>query len=863
MESRSSQIVSPRTARRALYGMAAGVGLCVALIQVSLFDTSDFAHIPWTKVAIVALMIGVAEHVVIRLAVRRQVLAFNIMEIPILFAMFWLPPLVMLALRIPFSIYVRTIRRPMALPRALYNTSVNYLEMSLAMLIFAHIGHTDPGDPRTWVAVYVAFAPANLFGSLAVMAGMVLMWGAMDRTDVVNAFVASIVPLVVNPTLGLVALIALDVNPWSVIPLMVLGAVMIAGYRLYTRSRRHFHIVEGLYEFTSTIDTARLHGGFADVILNRARQLIGAEQAALWVPAQGRHAEVSLVAKAGEHGLIDDARQKDAIRQRVIETGRSVAASLVNSPLPMADPELAAELRNLKFEEVIAVPLRSGSSVIGCLEFTNRIGEFQTFNTDELRLAEMIAAHAAVAMENARLLDRLRFDGYHDSLTGLANRRQLQQALSTAIQDAPSPGEVVAIMQFDIDSLRDVNETLGHEAGNRLLIEIGRRLRDKAPSGALVARLDGDEFALVMRVQGADAATAAALDLRLALAEPVTIDKLSLDVSTAVGIALFPDHGTDAETLLQRADVANQVAKNNPRAIQLYQPTMEQRSLHRLSLVSELRHAIDDDALTVYYQPKVKLASKELVGMECLVRWEHPDHGVVSPEDFAPIAEHAGLAGLMARHVLKTSLAQCRRWREQGNMLGVSVNLSPRNLLDPHLPNQIRAMLAEAGVPADQLTLEFAESAFAAEIDTRSERPLRALRELHDIGVRIAIDDFGAGHSTLSYLQKLPVHEVKIDRSLIAEMTSDPGDLGVVRTVTDLGHRFGLVVVAEGVENELTLTMLEQTGCDIVQGFLFSRPLPADRIDEWMALQTRHVANTGPDETPTHGNYQRIRVLSG
>jgi len=280
---------------------------------------------------------------------------------------------------------------------------------------------------------------------------------------------------------------------------------------------------------------------------------------------------------------------------------------------------------------------------------------------------------------------------------------------------------------------------------------------------------------------------------------------------------------------------------------------MESHSVHRLGLVPELRRAIDQGELTVHYQPKVALATRELIGVECLVRWDHPDQGLLMPGDFVPVAEHTGLIGPLTHWVIREALAECRRWSERGRPLGVSVNLSARTLQDPEFPEELDELLAEAGVPAELLTLEIIEGGAL----TDAERPLAILHRLAERGVRLSLDDFGVGTSAFSYLRTIPVHEIKIDRSFVLGMNTDPADLGIVRSIVGLGQHLGLSVVAEGVESERSLAHLEEMGCDIAQGFLFARPLPPDRLEAWVAARTE----SSGDETPADEATRRLRVV--
>lgn len=838
------RLVSMATAQRLIYGIGALLMVAVVAMQVAMFDPDDYTDISWPRVAVILGLMIVADQVVISLVIRRQTMTFNIIEIPLLLSFFWLPPLAFAVLRIPMTLFRFVTQLRLARIKVFLNICVAYFELTLATFIFHQLGFYDPSSPWTWIAAYAALIPANVLGAAAVALAINLAQARMSAAEWRTVMISVLGADLTNPTVGLIVILALAVNPWSAVLLVMLGLLLVGGYRMYSVSLSHFRTVEELYEFTSAIDAARHDGSFYDTLLTRARVLVGAEQATLWIPAQGKYPEVSLVAREGDVAVTDDQRGTDLIRQRVVETGATIAASTMKSRLPNPDRELRNQLHLLGFKDVIAVPLRSGSAIIGCLEIAGRLGELSTFTPDEVKLAETLAAHAGVAVENSRLLDRLRFDAYHDALTGLANRRRFQAAVEAGIQVRPAPGEVVAVMQFDVDSLREVNETLGHESGDRLLIEVGKRLRERAPDGALVARLGGDEFAVLLRAEGPDAAQASALSMQYALVEPMRLDKFTLDVGASVGIAFFPEHGGDAATLMQRADVASFAAKHNPRSIQVYLPAMEQRSLHRISLVSELRRAIDDDELTLYYQPKVAIAERRVIGMECLLRWEHPEHGLISPDEFIPVAEHTGLVGALTRHVLDKAITQGVAWHRAGRTIGISVNLSPRNLVDPDLPDELAAMLAEAELPADFLTLEITETAMANEVDPRADRPLPGLKRLHELGVRLAVDDFGTGYSALSYLRNLPIQEVKIDKTFVLGMATEPADLAIVRAVVDLGRHLGITVVAEGVESETTLTLLREIGCEVAQGFFFARPLPLEKIEAWLDVHTD--ASDGP-----------------
>jgi EAL domain-containing protein (putative c-di-GMP-specific phosphodiesterase class I) len=301
-----------------------------------------------------------------------------------------------------------------------------------------------------------------------------------------------------------------------------------------------------------------------------------------------------------------------------------------------------------------------------------------------------------------------------------------------------------------------------------------------------------------------------------------------------VGVAAAPVHSQDGGTLLQRADVALYTAKSKGKAVATYLPTLDQASVHRLQLVTQLREALDSGQVTVQYQPKVGMASRDLVGVEALVRWEHPQYGQVVPDDFVPLAERTGLIGPLTMHVLRASLLQCRSWLDRDLRIGVAVNLSVRNLLDEEFPQRVAELLAETGTPGDLLAFEITESS----VMNDPERSLPVLHRLHELGIGLSIDDFGTGYSSLAYLRRLPVDEVKIDKVFVLGMGTDLGDLAIVRAIIELGHSLGLRVVAEGVEDELARDLLAGMDCDVAQGYLFSRALPGDRLDAWFAART-------------------------
>ncbi len=786
----------------------------------------------------------IAERIELQLEVRRHGITVSVAEIPLVLALFYLSPLSVLSVRMVARAFVEA-RRRAGIVKSTFNVASILAANAIAVLIVHSFGPLVDTRPSSWLVIYAAIGAADVASVAAVVGVISLVQGGVSVRRVIRTATPTMGVYLVNTTVGLVVLLAVRHTHWAILLIAGMAVVLVAVYRAYSQFMRQHRSLAEIYELSRAIAETRSDGTLPDVLLGRVRELLHAEYATLWLPAQSRYPETMLSSRVDDSGLIDLSATPPELRRRAVGTGQAIAAG---PGFPSDD--LRKELQEAGVKDAIVVPMRSGAAVIGTLEVAGRLGPEAVFGPDDVRLLETVAAHATVAVENSRLVDRLRFDAMHDALTSLPNRRRMLSALEEAVK-VRAPGEVVAVIQFDVSGLRDVNESLGHAAGDKLLAEVARRLRALAPPAALVARVGGDEFAMTMRMAGADEAADLAAELREALSDPMELGSLTLDVDTAVGIAVHPDHGSEPATLLQRADVANQAAKSMSTAVQTFNVGLESRSARRLGLAGDLRRALENDELEVVFQPKVTLSNRQLIGVECLARWEHGAHGSVSPEDFVAVAEHTGQLNRLTETVLKEGLRRCREWADAQRPLNVAVNLSSRTLLDPEFPNRVAQLLDQYGVAPGQLTLEISEAGVTSE----SDRPMPSLRRLHELGVRLAVDDFGTGYSSLSQLRRLPVDEVKIDKTFVQGMATDPGDLAIVRAVVDLSRHFGLEVVAEGVESELTLSLLEEIGCNVGQGFFFSRPVSYDRLEAWFAAQTE------PEPTAVGGEVRRLRAV--
>jgi diguanylate cyclase (GGDEF)-like protein len=420
-----------------------------------------------------------------------------------------------------------------------------------------------------------------------------------------------------------------------------------------------------------------------------------------------------------------------------------------------------------------------------------------------------------------------------DELTGLPNRERFHAQLGEEIATAAGTGQSFAVLLIDLDHFKEINDTLGHHYGDVLLRELGPRLVRAVGAAGVVARLGGDEFGVLARVRTDDLNLLDELtvDLLECIEEPVVVDGLSLEVGASIGIARFPIDGEDAHTLLRRADVAMYAAKDGQSGARLYSVTHDHHSIGRLNVRSEFRQALSASEIVVYYQPIVDVAGQCVRGAEALVRWQHPERGLLAPDTFIPAVERSGLIGPLTRYVLERAIAQCAAWRGAGRDLSVAVNLSVRNLLDRELPAEIERMLARHALPPESLQLEITESMIMSEPD----RALAIAIRLGELGARLSVDDFGTGYSSLANLRRLPIDELKIDRSFVSPMLIDESDLIIVRSTINMAHDLGLRIIAEGVEDEPTLAALATMGCDLAQGYHFSRPIPPDEFADWVA----------------------------
>ena len=822
---------------------AASVPLLAAAMRLPGGPARPFSISWW---ALVPLVVA-AEALMFHIELRKQTHSFTLSEIPLVVGLFFMSPIALLTGRLVGNLIYRCTFGRQSPLKVLFNLSSSAAEVATALVVFraVDVGHS-PLSAMAGVAVFAAVAVADTAGLVAVNQAIRWYGGEPKIADLLST---GAVTTVINTGLSVLAVITLWVSPWAAGILLVLAVTFALGSRTYVGLRQRYSSLQLLYEFTRVVGSSLTAEAVMDEVLGEARKLLRAARAEVYlVEASGEtmapevrrlsnldaDASVDSVPESALIGLLDEDVWTEVMEKR--------APLAINrgSRVPSHRRFLAA----IDAEDCLVAPLLSDGEPAGAIIVADRMSNVTSFDEQDLQLFATLANHANVAFENSRLVQKLRqeaedrrHEARHDSLTGLANRTLFQSRVTHLIADARPGRSPAAVMLMDLDRFKDVNDTLGHHNGDLLLQEVANRLTRAVRTDGTVARLGGDEFAILLpHIASEDEAIETANRIVEALKEPLSLDELAVEVGASIGIAIWPQHGDDSTMLLQRADVAMYEAKSSDDSIALYSPERDHNTTRRLTMAADLRRAIPAGELQAYYQPKARLSDGVVTSVEALVRWQHPDRGFIHPDDFIPTAEETGLIAPLTRMMLEASLAQCRAWRDTGYDLGVSVNLAVRSLLDTELPRTIEGLLAEFGVPGDRLTLEITESGVMAD----PTRTIAVLERLAAIGVKLSVDDFGTGYSSLSYLRRLPVHEVKVDKSFVFRMATDAGDAAIVQSIIELGHNLGLSTVAEGVEDSRIWGLLRDLGCDDAQGYYISKPHTAEEITAWLDSTKRY-----------------------
>jgi len=798
---------------------------------------------------------SVAAIFVFHVEIDSEAHTFSLSEVPLALGLMFADPRELLLARLVGEALVLIGWERQSAPKLIFNISLFFAETTAALAVFRTMDTTgDPVNWQTWLAALAGVGIAAVLGASAVW-GVIRVHGG--RVDPGQLLQAAAITSGVNTSLATIAAVLVAYSRPALVPLLVIVGMVVAAYRGYTRLTRRYAGLELLYQFTRITGGSHSPDETMHQVLEEASRLLRTHRAliALYAPHEQRPWLVLSTGPDDDQATDVTAQPEQArgptprdlpelLRRQVLDHGQ-----LVLIPRTAAEPDHRAVLEELGAKDCLAAPLISGGEVTGVLAVFDRLGDVSTFDGEDGRLFATLASQAAVALENGRLIDRLQtqiqareHEAMHDALTGLPNRTLFFERLCRAIEHPDR--RQVGVLVLDLDGFKDVNDTLGHHTGDQLLCQVAERLSAVVEDSGTVARLGGDEFAVLLpHLDGVTAGLLAATRINEAIRRPIELPTMTLAIGVSVGMAAAPDHGSDPAGLLQRADVAMYQAKRGQTGVSLYDPNTDWNSQFRLRLAGELRGAVRERAIEVWYQPIARAGDGRVVGVEALARWHHPDLGAIAPSEFIPVAERTGLIHELTLHVLDRALAQARVWLEQGMDLRVAVNLPPQVLRDVEWPAKVVQLLHEQRVPARCLALEITESG----IMTDPERMISLLRELTSTGISLSIDDFGTGYSSLAYLQQLPVSTVKIDRSFVAQLTGDDAAAAIVSSVIELARSLGLVVVAEGVEDEPTLARLNALDCHFVQGYLLSRPVPGPELTRWLAAHGSGWADLHPD----------------
>ncbi len=831
---------------------AAGFGLAGFLPQHSASPAG-----PTVSWLLLAALFGVAEVCVLHVQMRGGARTVSLSEAPLVLGLFFTAPPDLVLARLIGPLIVFAIIRRQSLLKLGVNTAVLLVEVGMAVELFRLICDGSPvSSPRAWLAAYVAVLVSGVVSAVLVTLVIALFQDEFHLSDLTRAVATSSAVSAVIGTIALVAVNALQRSTETGWLLAGAAAVILICYRAYAALTGRHAALARLYGFTDAISNTHEPDEVLRQLLLSAREIAAAEHAEIvFAPALPEGLPTRLtVDQSGRLQRNDasagasDLEIPDPVHAQVLRTGTAIL--LPHRSGLARRPDWRRYLKRVGRREALAVPLRdapaqedelqsgqTGQSapaapVTGSLLVAGRVGQVRTFDAADLRLVETLANHAGLALRNGWLINGLTHAVRHDALTGLVNRSYLHQQLTDVLAEIRSGDRAgAAVMICDLNGFKDVNDALGHQMGDVLLQEVARRASDALAPGDVLARLGGDEFAILLpNTLTAEAAAEAGERVLRAIAEPVTLADLVISVGMSIGVALAPRHGIEASGLLKRADMAMYAAKATNRGLRLWESGMGQTDAQQLTFAGELRRALADGELTIYAEPIASLITGEVVSVEVLPRWQHPERGLLVPEEFVPTAASSGLASELARYLLSAAVTACAEWRLTRCELGVSVNLPARALADTSLPEMVARLLETHGVPADRLTLEIAESS----VVTDDSKALPGLRQLSALGVRVAVDGFGTGHSSLSYLRRMPIRQVKIDSGFVRRIDHDSSDEAIVRSIVELGAKLGLDVVAEGVDRQPVWDHLRRMGCGQAQGALLVRPLPLRAFAEWL-----------------------------
>ena len=805
---------------------ATSVSVALLMLVVGLWIGSMFHAVPgkfdgnqWVFALLVFVAFVVAERMIFHIEFASETKSVSLTSVAVALSLLLVGALGAQLVRM-VAVLMEGVSRRVEWYKTLYNMGMATLSLGVGYSVYQAISDGATLSTTTVLGLTAAILVMELVENLGVCVAIMVHTRQMPPRFF-RALFGEVPGFLVSSVIGsMVAVLSVSL-PWlaPVFMLPLLGVFVVL--RSHGRTTQRLRDLEELHGLSASIGRSLSKKQIAKVALGEVSQLLRAERVAV-VIFEDRTADGVHVASIG--ATFDSLPTSDADpRWKSIVSSRK-AALWVSEELR----ELGIYLGSVQ-GNVIVAPLVDNDATVGVLVVGARGGQVALFDQgDAIRLGAF-ATRVALALRNAVLYEQLQYEAWHDRLTNLPNRLSFERRVDEVLDLGVANG-TVAVLTLGIDRFREVNATLGHSAGDQMLLGLARRLEGLIGPDDVLSRTAGDEFAVFVRVTDTHDEMRLARSILDAAQAPLTVDGYDVSVVLSIGSARCDDVITTASTMLRRADIAMSEAKISHTGYEPYRAEIDRRTPFGLSMLGDLRAAIDHKDLEVYFQPKLDIASGMVVGLEALVRWQHPTEGFVPPLDFVQLAENTGLITALTQQVIENSVKSVRLLNDLGFDLKVSMNLSTLDLLDETLLERVERCLIRNAVPADQLIFEITETAML----TSGPRTMATAVGLQQLGIGLSIDDFGTGFSSLSYLRTLPATELKVDRSFVANLTTDERDEVIVRSTIDLGHNLGLSVVAEGVEDRATLDSLRRLGCDLAQGFGISKPIPLDRLLVWL-----------------------------
>ena len=745
--------------------------------------------------------------------------------VPLALGLAFLAPALLVLAAVSAEIIVWTLVRRRSPVRATFNIVSGGLAVTVACAVFRQlVAAHSPISLRGWLAVTVALCSVSTISTLTLWV-VTTLHGQTRERRMGFEWIFQVMLDAAGICLALIMLNAAWLNVWAVVPVLLVVALVILAYRDNSRLTLRFASLQRLYDSSEALGSTNLEPiPMSAEVLTQVCRIMRARRAQLvFAEPTGFPRRISLDGDCLS-GVEPITLDRSSIVTEALHTGRVLHRRSGSDAIVG------------QYQDAVAAPLMAEGSAIGAVVVLDRDEESDTFDEDDLRVFEaFVVANAGANLERARLVEELRYEAEskahqatHDSLTNLPNRRLFLDCAASAFNETDG----LAIVLLGIDRFKDVNDTLGHAIGDLLLLEISERLSRIVPADVTVARLSGDEFAFVVpNVLVPERAVDFVQHLHSEMSRPFKMEGLALAVTASAGIALGPAHGDDPALLLQRADIAMYVAKGRHSSTEVYSVELDQSMHRRLMLGGLLTQALEQgDQLHLVYQPIADVVTREIVQVEALARWSHPEHGAIPPDEFIGIAEQMGLVSQITDFVLAEGCAQLARWRRDGVSIGLGVNVTNRDLVDAGLADRVARHLKAHDLSADLLTVEVTET----DIMSDFTQAIKVLDALAAMGVHIAIDDYGTGYSSLERLHRLPVQKLKIDRSFVTNLPTDMTMAIIVRSSITMAHSLGLKVVAEGAEDEVSCAMLADAECDFIQGYHLSKPMDPNDLQGWL-----------------------------